>query len=105
MRALLTGNAHFFCFPCARFFFPVRALLLGHARDFFRPMRTFLFSVRAIYFPNCGWAHIAVRAIWLFSGEGAFFTKIIFPKGFWIIRKTDGVLYRGSELFCCVIPL
>ena len=36
--------------------------------------------------------------------QGGFFTKITFPKGFWITRKTDGVLFRGSELFGCVSP-
>ena len=87
VRALFFGEARALAGPCVHFeramrpflvfrardfLFPVRALLLGHARDFFRPMRTFFFSVRAIYFPNCGWVHRAVRAIWLFSGAEAY---------------------------------
>ena len=31
--------------------------------------------------------------------QGGFFTKITFPKGFWIPRKTDGGEDRGSEPF------
>ena len=36
--------------------------------------------------------------------QGGFFTKITFPKGFWITRKTDGGEGRDSEPFCCVSP-
>ena len=43
--------------------------------------------------------------LWSDRVQGAFFTKITFPKGFWITRKTDGGVGRDSEHFGCVIPV